>query len=52
MKAHELFLFLTTFLASAIEVVEMVTIVLGVGMTRGWPERWEGLLQALWSFAE
>ncbi len=37
MKAHELFLFLTTFLASAIEVVEMVTIVLGVGMTRGWP---------------
>jgi uncharacterized membrane protein len=37
MKIHELFLFLTTFLASAIEIIEMVIIVLGVGMTRGWP---------------
>src|SRR5690242_10004713 len=26
----------TTFLASAVEAVEMVTIVLGVGVTRGW----------------
>ncbi len=37
MEIHKLFIFLTTFLASAIEVIEMVTIVLGVGMTRGWP---------------
>lgn len=28
--------FLTTFLASAVEAVEMVTIVVGVGATRGW----------------
>jgi uncharacterized membrane protein len=28
--------FVTTFLASAVEAVEMVTIVLGVGATRGW----------------
>src|SRR5438105_13155971 len=27
---------LTTFLASAVEAIEMVTIVLGVGATRGW----------------
>ncbi len=37
MKMHTLFLFLTTFLAAGVEVIEMVTIVLGVGMTRGWP---------------
>jgi uncharacterized membrane protein len=37
MKMHTLFLFLTIFLAAGVEVVEMVTIVLGVGMTRGWP---------------
>ncbi|MEO8743916.1 MAG: hypothetical protein ABI334_05025 [Candidatus Dormiibacterota bacterium] len=28
--------FVTTFLASAVEAIEMVTIVLGVGATRGW----------------
>src|SRR5207249_8671356 len=28
--------FLTTFLASAVEAIEMVTIVVGVGVTRGW----------------
>ncbi|HSO94372.1 MAG TPA: hypothetical protein VLS53_07895 [Candidatus Dormibacteraeota bacterium] len=28
--------FLTTFLASAVEAIEMVTIVVGVGATRGW----------------
>jgi uncharacterized membrane protein len=28
--------FLTTFLASAVEAIEMVTIVAGVGATRGW----------------
>jgi len=37
MKMHTLFLFLTTFLAAGVEVIEMATIVLGVGMTRGWP---------------
>ena len=29
-------IFITTFLASAVEVIEMVTIVVGVGATRGW----------------
>jgi uncharacterized membrane protein len=33
---HTLFLILTVFLAAAVEVVEMVTIVVGVGVTRGW----------------
>jgi uncharacterized membrane protein len=33
---HSLFLILTVFLAAAVEVVEMVTIVVGVGATRGW----------------
>jgi len=31
-----LFVFATTFLASAVEAIEMVTIVIGVGATRGW----------------
>src|SRR6266851_2009831 len=31
-----LFVLVTTFLASAVEAIEMVTIVLGVGATRGW----------------
>ncbi|MGZ3570211.1 MAG: hypothetical protein ACXU9W_15625 [Thermodesulfobacteriota bacterium] len=42
MKMHTLFLFLTTFLAAGVEVVEMVTIVLGVGVTRGWPGTFAG----------
>lgn len=42
MRTHDLFLFLTAFLASGVEVVEMVTIVLGVGMTRGWPATFSG----------
>ena len=33
---HTLFLIITVFLTSAVEVVEMVTIVVGVGATRGW----------------
>ncbi len=33
---HTLFLLVTVFLAAAVEVVEMVTIVVGVGATRGW----------------
>src|SRR6478735_4378925 len=32
----DVFLFLTTFLASAVEAVEALTIVLAVGVTRGW----------------
>jgi uncharacterized membrane protein len=36
MSSHELFLFLTTFLASAVEAVEALTIVLAVGVVRGW----------------
>jgi uncharacterized membrane protein len=31
-----IYVLLTTFLASAVEVIEMVTIVVGVGATRGW----------------
>src|SRR3984893_8112409 len=30
------FVLLTTFLASTVEAIEMVTIVVGVGATRGW----------------
>ncbi len=33
---HDLFLFLTTFLASGVEAVEALTIVLAVGVVRGW----------------
>jgi uncharacterized membrane protein len=33
---HAVFLFVTTFLASAVEAVEALTIVLGVGVVRGW----------------
>lgn len=33
---HILFLFLTSFLASAVEMVEALTIVLAAGVTRGW----------------
>ena len=34
--SSDVFLFLTTFLASAVEAVEALTIVLGVGVVRGW----------------
>ncbi|MEJ2726112.1 MAG: hypothetical protein P8175_16025 [Deltaproteobacteria bacterium] len=37
MSLHAFFLLVVTFLASMVEVIEMATIVLGVGMTRGWP---------------
>jgi uncharacterized membrane protein len=33
---HDVFLFLTTFLASGVEAVEALTIVLAVGVVRGW----------------
>jgi uncharacterized membrane protein len=34
--------FLTTFLAAAVEVIEMVIIVVGVGSVRGWGSTWLG----------
>jgi uncharacterized membrane protein len=34
--SHDLFLFLTTFLASGVEAVEALTIVLALGVVRGW----------------
>jgi uncharacterized membrane protein len=34
--------FLTTFLAAAVEVIEMVIIVVGVGSVRGWRSTWLG----------
>src|SRR5262245_19636084 len=34
----------TTFLASTVEAVEMVTIVVGVGATRGWRSTWLGVV--------
>jgi uncharacterized membrane protein len=34
--------FLTTFLAAAVEVIEMVIIVVGVGTVRGWRSTWLG----------
>jgi uncharacterized membrane protein len=33
---------ITTFLASGVETIEMVTIVIGVGATRGWRSTWIG----------
>ena len=35
---------ITTFLASAVEAIEMVTIVVGVGATRGWRATWVGVV--------
>ena len=34
--------FITTFLASAVEVIEMVIIIVGVGTVRGWRSTWLG----------
>jgi uncharacterized membrane protein len=34
--SHDVLLFLTTFVASAVEAVEALTIVLAVGVVRGW----------------
>jgi uncharacterized membrane protein len=45
--SHDLLLFLAVFLASAVEGVEAVTIVLAAGITRGWRSAWVGVLAAL-----
>jgi uncharacterized membrane protein len=42
----DVFLFLTTFLASGVECVEALTIVLGVGIVRGWRSPLLGVLAA------
>ncbi|HEV7962358.1 MAG TPA: hypothetical protein VGP57_07435, partial [Actinoplanes sp.] len=39
--------FLTTFLAAAVEVIEMVIIVVGVGTVRGWRSTWLGTAAGL-----
>jgi uncharacterized membrane protein len=39
--------FLTTFLAAAVEVIEMVIIVVGVGTVRGWRSTWLGAAAGL-----
>ena len=48
---HSLILFLAAFLASAVEMVEALTIVLAVGITRGWRSAGSGLAAALFSLA-
>ena len=44
---HDLLLFLGAFLASAVEMVEALTIVLAVGITRGWRSALWGVAAAL-----
>jgi uncharacterized membrane protein len=39
--------FVTTFLASTVEAIEMVAIVVGVGATRGWRSTWLGVAAGL-----
>jgi uncharacterized membrane protein len=39
--------FVTTFLASTVEAIEMVAIVVGVGATRGWRSTWFGVAAGL-----
>lgn len=46
-----LFLFLASFLASAVEMVEALTIVLAVGLTRGWRSALVGTGAALFALA-
>src|SRR6476620_11373197 len=43
MDGHQLLIVLASFAASAVEVVEAVTIVLAVGVTRGWRSTWIGV---------
>lgn len=46
MNAHWWIGLLSSFLASAVEVVEAVTIVLAAGVTRGWRSTWIGVIAA------
>lgn len=46
MSAQELALAVSVFLASAVEMVEALTIVLAIGLTRGWQEALRGALAA------
>jgi uncharacterized membrane protein len=48
---QNVFLFLSAFLASAVEMVEALTIVLAVGVTRGWRSTLIGVTAALLSLA-
>jgi uncharacterized membrane protein len=48
---RDVFLFLTAFLASAVEMVEALTIVLAVGVTRGWRSTLLGVAAALIALA-
>jgi uncharacterized membrane protein len=43
--------FISAFLASAVEVVEAVTIVLAAGVTRGWRSTWLGVVSAALALA-
>jgi uncharacterized membrane protein len=43
--------FVTTFLAAAVEVIEMVIIVVGVGSVRGWRSTWLGAAAGLTALA-
>jgi|SRR5215831_15630589 len=47
MSGGALTVLITTFLASTVEAVEMVTIVVGVGATRGWRSTWLGVAAGL-----
>ena len=47
----DVFLFLSAFLASAVEMVEALTIVLAVGVTRGWRSALVGVGAALLALA-
>ncbi len=51
MDIHLILIFLASFAASAVEVVEAVTIVLAVGVTRGWRSTWIGVVAAALSLA-
>jgi uncharacterized membrane protein len=45
--SHDVLLFVAVFVASAVEGVEAVTIVLAAGITRGWRSAWAGVGSAL-----